>query len=469
MQSIQEVVESAGQQHLTQFWNHLSSEEQSHLEAQIRSIDFALTDRLTETWIKNHPKPDEFSTINPMPTLPIVDPSTEEAKNAKAAGEEALSRGEVGLILVAGGQGTRLGFNGPKGSFPIGPVSGNSLFEYHAAKIHHYNKRYGCILPWYIMVGDTNEAATRKFFESKDHFALGKENIIFFKQAMMPCVGEDGKIILDQKHSLAMNPNGHGGCIPALMDEGIMADAKTRGVKSFSYFQVDNWAVKLADPYFIGYHLLNNGKMSAKIQRKVEPREAAGVYCEADGHYIVIEYTELDIYPQLMDLDADGKLIHFAANAAIHMLDVGFIEDVYDQFSKFPWHCSHKKIPYVNARGNRIVPGELNGYKFETFVFDALRFSNSKPVALEIDRLGEFTPTKQMTGAGSVEQARKDMSRYWGQWLTAAGNTRNFNGTQIEIDPRFAFTKDEYLEKASQLEIPESGDVFIDATGTISQ
>jgi UDP-N-acetylglucosamine/UDP-N-acetylgalactosamine diphosphorylase len=432
-------------------------------------VDFELTERLTETWIKSQPEADHFKTIKPMPTLPIVDPATEDAKHAKAVGEEALSNGEVGLILVAGGQGTRLGFDGPKGSFPIGPISGHSLFEYHAAKIHHYNRRYGCVLPWYIMVGETNEAATKSFFESHDHFGLAKENIVFFKQAMMPCVGEDGKIILDQKYSLAMNPNGHGGCIPALMDEGIVADAKQRGVKSFSYFQVDNWAVKLADPYFIGYHLINHGKMSAKIQRKMEPREAAGVFCEADGRPIVIEYTELDIYPQLMELDSEGNLIHFAANAAIHMLDLGFVEEVYNRFSEFPWHCSHKKIPYVDAAGNRIVPEELNGFKFETFVFDALRFSTNNPVALEIDRLAEFIPTKQMTGAGSVEQGRKDRSRYWGHWLTAAGNTRNFNGTQIEIDPRFAFTQDEFVEKAGQLELPESGDIFIDADGAITQ
>jgi len=469
MESIQAVVESTGQEHLLQFWAELSSEEKTHLEAQIRSVDFELTHRLTDTWIRQHPEPDEIETINPMPTLPIVDPTSGEAKDALAAGEEALSKGEVGLILVAGGQGTRLGFDGPKGSFPIGPVSGKSLFEYHAAKIHHYNNRYGCILPWYIMVGDTNEAATKAFFKANNYFGLQKNDISFFKQAMMPCVGEDGKIILDEKHSLAMNPNGHGGCIPALVDEGIIDDAKNRGVKSFSYFQVDNWAVKLADPYFIGYHLVNDGKMSAKIQRKVEPREAAGVYCEADGQYIVIEYTELDIYPQLMDMGPDGTLKHFAANAAIHMLDVAFIEEVYNRFADFPWHCSHKKIPIVNADGIRTTPEELNGYKFETFVFDAFRFSDNKPVALEIERLGEFTPTKQMTGPGSVEQARIDMSRYWAQWLKAAGIERSLDDVLIEIDPRFAFNQIQFVEKADSLSIPDSGNIFINAEGVVSQ
>jgi UDP-N-acetylglucosamine/UDP-N-acetylgalactosamine diphosphorylase len=467
--SLRDLLQSQGQDHVLRFWDDLSKQAQASLTAQIESIDFDLVNQLTETWIRNTPAPLHFDSFEPIPAIAKATLDRPDAREAWEAGEEALRAGRVGLILVAGGQGTRLGYDGPKGAFPIGPVTGRTLFEYHADKIHHYNERYGCVLPWYIMVGETNESATRDFFRQHDHFGLGKENITFFKQTMMPCVSDDGKFFLETKDSLSMNPNGHGGSIPALVENGILDDADERGIDTLSYFQVDNWAVKLADPFFIGYHLLRNGEMSSKIQRKTDPHEAAGVFCLCDGKFRVIEYTELDIYPQLLDTNDDGTLIHFAANAAIHMLDTAFIRRVYDIFHDFPWHCSHKKIPYIAPDGQRATPGTPNGYKFETFVFDALQYSQNEPVGLEIDRLGEFTPTKQMTGAGSVEKARQDMARYWGGWLKKAGCTTDLTDAFVEINPRFAFTEEQFLEKAANFNWPAKGNIVIGPDGSLSQ
>jgi len=467
--SLPDHLNSRGQSHIMQFWDELSDHEQAHLAAQVASIDFDLVEQLTENWIRHTPEPLHFDSFEPIPVIPKATLDRSHAREAWEVGEEALRAGRVGLILVAGGQGTRLGYDGPKGAFPIGPVTGRTLFEYHADKIHHYNDRYGCVLPWYIMVGETNESATRDFFKKHDHFGLGEENVTFFKQKMMPCVGEDGKFFLESKGSLSMNPNGHGGSIPALVENGILDDSDSRGIDTLSYFQVDNWAVKLADPFFIGYHLLRNGEMSSKIQRKSDPHEAAGVFCLCDGKFRVIEYTELDIYPQLLDTNEDGSLIHYAANAAIHMLDTAFIRRVYDTFADFPWHCSHKKIPFIGSDGERVMPEAPNGYKFETFVFDALQYSQHDPVGLEIDRLGEFTPTKQMTGAGSVEKAREDMTRYWGGWLKKAGCTTDLSGSFVEISPRFAFTEEQFLEKAINFDWPAKGNIVIAPDGSLTQ
>lgn len=460
-----------GQDHILRFWDELNTDQRVALLRQIESIDLELMKRLADEWILNEPAPEHFDSIQPVPTIPPADSSQLSAREAWDAGEEALRCGRVGLLLVAGGQGTRLGFDGPKGSYPIGPISKRSLFSFHAEKIHNAQRHYGCILPWYIMVSDANEGQTRAFFAEHEHFGLDPKNIKFFTQRMVPCMDETGRFMLEEKYRLAMNPNGHGGTIPAVVECGIAHDARNRGVDTLSYFQVDNWALKPADPYFIGYHVLRRGEMSSKIHRKTEPRESVGVHCICDGQYRTIEYSELDIYPQLLETDDEGKPVYYAGNPAIHILSVEFIERVYRNFTEFPWHRAHKKIPYIDASGNKIKPDAPNGYKFETFVFDALRFAHHPPIALEISREGEYTPIKQFSGDNSVEEAWRSMAEYWAGWLEAVGHhvPRDAAGrvaVRIEISPQFAFSKHEFVEKAKGMEFPKNGDICILPDGT---
>ncbi|MDZ4859740.1 MAG: UDPGP type 1 family protein [Candidatus Hydrogenedentes bacterium] len=448
------------QEHILRFWAGLSDVEQAGLLAQIESIELDLMKRLADEWILNEPPAERFSVIKPVPTIPQADRTQDDAREAWDTGEAALRAGRVGLLLVAGGQGTRLGFDGPKGAYPIGPVSKRSLFAFHAEKIHNTQRRYGCTLPWYIMVSDTNEAATRVFFDEHDFFGLNKKDVTFFTQRMVPCMDDQGKFMLESRHSIAMNPNGHGGTILAVVDSGIAEDARRRGVDTLSYFQVDNWTLKVADPFFIGYHVLRGGEMSSKIHRKTEPRESVGVHCICDGQYRTIEYSELDIYPQLLETDANGRPVYYAGNPAIHIMSVEFVERVYKNFREFPWHRAHKKIPYIDLSGAMVKPDKPNGYKFETFVFDALRFTVHDPIALEIPRAGEYTPIKQFSGENSVEEAWRSMREYWADWIEAAGHkvSRRSDGAdaiEIEISPRFALSKDEFLEKANQLTFPE--------------
>lgn len=459
------------QDHVLAFWDELNENQQQHLNAQLESIDFPLVNRLIDSWILHEHTGEHFDLISPATVLPPTNDTceTDKAKQALALGEEALRAGRVGLILVAGGQGTRLGYHGPKGTFPIAPVSGRSLFAFHAEKIHGIQRRYDCTLPWYIMVGESNEAATKEFFAEHAYFDLNPDNIVFFKQRMMPCVDKQGKFILNQKSSLAMNPNGHGGCIPALVENGILDDARQRGIDTFSYFQVDNWVARLADPYFIGYHIQNQGEISSKVNRKEDLRDPAGVFCIGNGKLRVIEYTELDIFPELLRLDDEGNIIYFPSNAAIHLISLDFVQRVYDHYENFPWHCSHKKIPYIDAEGTLVKPDELNGFKFETFIFDSLEYAKKENIALEISRVGEMTPTKQMTGKGSVEEARIDMSAYWGKWITAAGCTRDLTNVVVEISPQFALDEKEFIERTKGYTWPEEGPIALDQKGAFIQ
>jgi UDP-N-acetylglucosamine/UDP-N-acetylgalactosamine diphosphorylase len=465
--NIRETLARHGQDHVLRFWSELNRDGREELLGQLSEVDFPLIEKLVSTWVKQDPPPEHFERIESIPVLPPASPQAPGAREAWDAGEDALRAGRVGLVLVAGGQGTRLGFEGPKGAYPIGPVTQRSLFAYHADKIHNVQKRYGCRLPWYIMVSDATHEATEIFFSENDYFGLRPVDVQFFRQSMMPCVDADGRLMLEAPSCLARNPNGHGGSIPALVESGVIDDATRRGVDTLSYFQVDNWAARVADPYFVGYHVLGNGEMSSKVHRKCEPRESVGVHCLCDGEYRVIEYTELDLYPQLLDVDEAGNLKHFAGNPAIHILATGFVERTYDRFEDFPWHCAHKKVPYLNEEGDRVQPDTPNAYKFETFVFDALRYVNHEPIALEILAAGEYTPIKQFTGSNSVVAAREAMNVYWAGWLEAAGTTvpRHDDGkpaVNIEISPRVALWKDEFVAKARGRTWEIDGDLWID-------
>ena len=452
-----------GQEHLLRFWDELNDAGRASLAAQIETIDLPLMKRLAETWIFSEPEAEAFKEIHPVPTIPSVDPNRDDAGAALEAGEEALRKFDVEAGALAE-------WDGPKGAYPIGPLSKDSLFAAHANKIHNLQHRYNCTLPWYIMVSDSNEAASEAVFAEHNHFGLDPEHIYFFTQSMVPCVDAAGKFMLEAKDRLAMNPNGHGGTYLAMRDNGMLADARNRGVDTLSYFQVDNWAARVADPYFIGYHLLGGGQMSSKIHLKRKPRESVGVHVVCDGEHRTIEYSELDIYPQLLETDADGNVICNAGNPAIHMLDVGFMEGICEHFDEFPWHRAHKKIPYLDDSGTLIQPDAPNGYKFETFIFDALRFVTHDPIALEIPGAGEYTPIKQFEGDNSVQAARATMREYWAEWLEEAGFKvpRDSAGTvavDIEINPEFALTKEEFLAKVGKLSVPGSGDVSIGANG----
>lgn len=464
--AIRDRLERSGQGAVLRFWENLAKPERAAFAAQLETIDLELVQRLAHTWIDGEPEVHNYTTIEAAPVFSAFDPSRSECVEAQRCGEEALTAGRVGFLLVAGGQGTRLGFDGPKGSYAVGPVTGRSLFACFADRIRRVQARYGGRPPWYVMVGEQNEAATKTFFQEHDFFGFDPEQIQFFKQAMMPCVDETGRLILEERGRISANPNGHGGVIPAFVEAGLLDDARRRGVDTLHYFQVDNYAVRLGDPYFIGLHIQNESEFSAKVCRKEDPREAAGVFCVCDGKTRVIEYTELDLYPQLLETDAEGHPVHFAANTAIHVLSTDFVERVHKRFGDFPWHCSHKQIPYLDEHGELVEPAKPNGYKFETFIFDSLAYCERPPVLLEVPRGGEFTPIKRMEGADSVESARASMRRHWASWLDTAGYSIP-DGVDIEISPRFASSLQDFTERAQGRDWSFDGPISIGPDGEL--
>jgi UDP-N-acetylglucosamine/UDP-N-acetylgalactosamine diphosphorylase len=334
-------------------------------------------------------------------------------------------------MVVAGGQGTRLGYDGPKGCLPVTPVRNKPLFQLFAEQLRAAGRRCGSPqrdargdrpLRWYIMTSPTNDAATRDFFRSRRFFGLDEQQVIFFQQGVLPAFGRDGRILLEQKHRVALAPDGHGGSLLAMATRGVLADMAARGIDYLSYFQVDNPLVRCIDPLFIGLHDLHGSEMSSKCLPKADDHERVGNFVLAGGRLHVIEYSDLP--DDLAEArNTDGSRRFDAASPAIHVLSRRFVERLTADPAHFalPWHRAEKKVACVDlASGRRIEPDEPNGVKLEAFIFDALPLAE-RTLLLETRREEEFSPLKNATGADSLETSRRDQVRRAARWLEQAG------------------------------------------------
>jgi len=442
-------VADAGQDHVFRFWDDLPADGRRRLLAQLAEIDFRQLGRLIDRHAR-HPEPERLpADLEPAPFIPL--PTTDDQRRRRcrmrSRGDDLIAAGQVAAFTVAGGQGTRLGYDGPKGAFPVGPVSETPLFQIFAEGILAVRRASGAAIPWYIMTSEANDRATRDFFAEHDCFGLPPGDVLFFRQGMMPAVDFQGRLILSAPDSLARSPDGHGGSLLALARRGMLADMADRGIDHISYWQVDNPLVPPLDPAFLGYHADAASEMSSKMARKRDPFEKLGNFCLSAGRLHVIEYSDMpDDLAQATD--ADGRLRFQAGSIAIHILSRRFAERLTEggEFA-LPFHRAEKKIPYVDAKGNTITPEEPNGVKFERFIFDALPLAAS-PVVLEIDRACEFSPVKNAEGDDSPATARRDMVRLAARMLDAAGVAvpRNDEGeptVQVEISPLAAQTVDE--------------------------
>ncbi len=363
-----------------------------------------------------------------------------DAERAVAIGQRLLSEGRVGFMLVAGGQGSRLGYEGPKGCYPIGPLTDSPLFAWHAARIVAAGRRHGFRPTWYVMTSPANDAATREFFAAHGHFGLAAEDVFFFAQAMLPALTADGRIVLQGPDRLFLAPNGHGGSLAALATSGALAHMEARGIDQLSYFQVDNPLARPADPLFIGLHALAEAGMSSKVVAKRDAGEKVGVIGRADGKLGCIEYSDLPA--ALRDArGADGELVFRAGNIAAHMLARGFVQDL-NRGGRLhlPWHLARKRLDSIDAEGR---PSAVEGVKFETFVFDALG-ETAASVTLEVERRHEFSPVKNASGLDSPASCRADLVRHFAALAAEAGHPEPPLGAdglpRIEIDPRCAET-----------------------------
>lgn len=441
----------AGQTHVFRWWDEITPSEKKNLLDQVSTIDFSLIKKLFDESVLNPTQTFQDNLTPPqIIAFPKNDTEKEMAYRVGLVGENSLQKGEVAVLTVAGGDGTRLGINGPKGTFPITPIARKSIFQLHAEKIIAAQKRYNTRIPWYIMTSKNNDTATQNFFEAHKFFGLNPREVSFFTQGMLPVVDLQGKVLMDSKSNIIMSPNGHGGILMALKEKDILNDMKRRGIKNIFYHQVDNVLIKIADPVFIGYHLRDDAEISLKIVKKCNPEEKVGIVVYVDGNLQMIEYSELrhkDMYAK----NEDGTLKYHAGNIAVHMINISFLERVYQKGEPLPYHAAIKKVPCLGEDGNMIDSKQNNAIKFERFIFDLLRYVK-KSVIMEVLREDEFSPIKNMKGENSPATSKQDMINQFGRWLRSMGVSiptdphGNVIGS-IEISPSFALDEEELKTK----------------------
>ncbi len=451
LDALRQTLTRCNQQHVLAFYDELPPDRQAGLRAQLAEIDWDALPDWVETYVVHEPEfhlPDDLAPADFYPLTPRDDDERALYEQAEARGWELLREGRVAAFTVAGGQGTRLGFDGPKGTFPIAPVTGKTLFQWFAESLLRFGERAGAAIRWYIMTSPMNDAPTRAFFADNDYFALDPANLRFFPQGTMPAFGFDGKLLLSDKGALAVSPDGHGGSLKALYRSGAIADMQQRGIEHISYFQVDNPLVSVVNPRFLGLHDLTGSDMSSRSLSKTGPFEKIGAFCRSGGRTLVIEYSDLpdELATQT---DAAGRLRFLAGSPAIHVLRRDFVARLNNHGTfRLPFHRAVKKIPTIDAAGNPVKPGEPNGVKLETFVFDALPLANN-PIIVEAEREDEFGPVKNATGIDSVESSRRLMQERFARWLEARGEAvpRDHRGelaVTLEISPRNAVTQEDF-------------------------
>jgi len=465
-EAIRERFRAEGQGHVFEFWPALAPADRAALLAQAQRI----APELPELIRAHHralealqsPGIDDIQPTDAV-TLPEFGGDCTQIGEAERLGQELLRDGRLAVFVVAGGQGTRLGFPGPKGAFPLGPISDRSLFEIQAQKIRGLARRCGCRVPWYVMTSDATDAATRRFFVEHRNFGLPEADVRIFSQDMVPAFDFEGRLLLEMPGRIFESPGGHGGALTALSSSGALADMEDRGIDRIFYYQVDNPLVRIGDPVYLGFHERVGAEMSCKVVRKRDPMEKVGVVVRRNGRPGVVEYTELDA-EHSHARDAAGQLMYWAGNIAIHILNRDFVARVAKHADRvLPYHASPKPIPTVDASGRALTPRQPNGYKLERFVFDALSEA-SEVCVVEVRAAEEFSPIKNAEGKDSPVSARADLSAVYRSWLERAKIDLPATAGRIEIDHSKIDGPEEAAD-AGFRSLAEAGDVIRVATG----
>lgn len=397
-----DLVEKYSQSHLLAFYNELNETEKENLLNQILSIDFELVKNLYK-----HRNDAALNTdgheITPIKCESKADLPQDLYKELRNTGINEIKKGGLAVVTMAGGQGTRLGHDGPKGTYDIGLPSHKSLFELQCDHLKDSQAETGVATPWYIMTSRENNSATVSFFEENNYFDYGKNNIMFFEQSMLPMIDTEGRILLSEKHLIKEGPDGHGGIFGALKKSGAVTEMEKRGIRWVFICGIDNCLMEPTDPVFLGYTIKSGYLASSKPIIKRSPNEKVGIFCKMDGRPYVIEYTEMT--DELANLkDADGNYVYGDAHILGNMFNINFIKEIGDK--GFPYHTAFKKAPFTDTAGNLVSPPEPNAYKFELFLFDAFNLLNDMAL-LRVRRDDEFAPVKNREGEDSPETARQ--------------------------------------------------------------
>ncbi|MBL7107549.1 MAG: UDPGP type 1 family protein [Phycisphaerae bacterium] len=451
------ILEKHNQNHILDYYKHLDPSQQKSLLEQISQLDLDQIDKWIKKYIKSDAQihiPADFEPAPSYPHEPKNDDMMKKYNDAVNLGKKLIADGKIAAFVVAGGQGTRLGFNGPKGNFPASPIKNKTLFQLFAEYILETNRRYNTSCPWYIMTSPLNYQQTKQIFQQNNYYDLDSSDVYIFQQGTNPNFSFDGQILLTQKHQLATSPDGHGGSLKALYKSGATEDMKKRGVEIISYWQVDNPLINIFDPLYIGLHALDNAEMSSKALLKTGPFEKVGNFCLVDGKVTVIEYSDLPDETAQMK-KTDDSLLFELGSIGIHIISRTFIEKLNAHGFALPMHKAVKKIPHLDQNGIKVIPTKPNGIKLENFVFDALPLAEQS-IILQTCREQEFAPIKNAAGIDSAETSRQMQIERSADWLESAGINipRKTDGSPdctIEIAPSFAIYKNDIADKTNQI------------------
>lgn len=426
----------------------MSGAAEAALAAEIAALDPGLLARLRAALAAGPPPAGATGALQPPELAP---PSSRRddprVREAAARGWEELRAGRVAVVTVAGGQASRLGFDGPKGSYPLGPVSGASLFQILAGSVRRMRARAGAPLPWILMTGPDNDAETRRFFAEREWFGLGRRGVEFACQGTLPALAPDGGLLQASPGALLRSPDGHGGLFGALARAGVLERLAAAGTTTLFTCQVDNALAPIADPAFLGFHLQRGARMSAKAVVKTDPAEKVGLLAVDGGLTRCVEYSDLPAAAQA-ERAADGGLRLRAGNIAMHAIALEFAKRM--AAAELPLHLARKRVRALGADG---APVLREAVKFETFVFDAMPLAGPGGcVVQESERDEEFAPLKHRAGADSVATAREAGSARARRWLRAAGLEPAPRGA-VELEPGLAADPEDLRARAAEIEL----------------
>lgn len=394
--NVEEMIKAKNQKYLGKL---IGTEIPAKLEAQLENMDWSYLDLIDH-------KEQKRGTFAPLGAMEL--PEIAEKRDAfEEKGLQAVKECKVGAILLAGGQGTRLGFDKAKGMYNIGVTKDLYIFEQLIENLKKVTTKAETWVPLYIMTSDKNDAQTREFFEEHDFFGYNKDFVKFFVQEMVPAVDFDGNVLMEAEDSLAMSPNGNGGWFSSLIKAGLGEDLKEKGVEWLNVFAVDNVLQQIADPVFVGA-TIDSGRVSgAKVVRKVDPYERVGALCLEDGKPSIIEYYELT--PEMAEAKSEtGSLLYGFGVILNYLFRVDKLLEIANK--QMPLHIVEKKVPYLDEQGVLQKPESPNAYKFETLILDMVYLMDDC-LSFEVDREKEFAPVKNATGVDSVESARELLSK----------------------------------------------------------
>jgi len=442
---LEQLLKPHHQEHILRFWNDLDDTGRRQLAAQIRALDLDLLDSLFRGQVDQPDWAELARRAEPPPAMRLAERTSGATaswgatpEQARARGVQALRDGKVGVILVAGGQGSRLGFDKPKSMYPIGPLSQASLLKIHCEKLLAAARRYDRSVPLYLMTSPVTHDDTLAFVKENHRFGVPEDDLIVFCQGAMPAVDADsGKLLMVEKDALFLSPDGHGGTVAALEASGAIEHMRRRGVELLFYFQVDNPLAPICDPEFLGHHLLAESELTSLAVAKTSPHDKLGNFVTIDGHLHVIEYSDFpaDVAERR---DADGGLTFWAGSVAIHAFDLAFLERSLKLKDSLPFHVARKKAEYLDEQGRLVSPDKPNALKFERFIFDLLPHAR-RPIVVEYAEDDSFAPLKNAPGEpkDTPEYVQQFMLNQHRRWLESAGATLD-EGVQVEISPLFA-------------------------------